>query len=1293
MSMRRVSKRSTLAILVVCLPLVGAILGIACDAIRSEQGRRNSGQAEVLNSSEISGSSQNPPQPADQNPQVRQGSSPDAVADEGLHMPEMAVAVSADQDGDLSPSLPSDDSLEDLTQLPEVADAASSSPLGLDAVANESLDMPEIAVAVSADQDGELSPSLPSDDSLEELTQLPGVAEAVSPSPLGLDAVANESLDMPEMAVAVSADQDGDLSPSLPSDDSLEDLTPFPEVAEVADGNQGDPRDASCVATLSSPSSGATVTFPQSFSWSTTGACSNVSVAFATSSSPSTVAIFTGASSPFSVSQSQWNSVVGIIGNSSTYYWSVGETSGSTYTARSSWRSFIIDSLPDIHISPSSITIACPGASPQTPRAQPETASRQVLCVLQTSGQVEGLSATVKESGGQILTTVDERIVWSLLPYETDLSNLKALGATVITNQQDIAAAVSGFDLGATALATAFADATTDQRTRTPVDLEHPLVNDAWDPGALNLENYLENLRPFGLHRSDGCVNNVVAGFVGNSDDMTGTVTVAVMFVESNGAIDANTYTWTTGDEDNVLAGIASGLAWWASQAQANGKTVSFNVLPYRHTDVRLQQGYEPILHPSTDVPLIVSAIMANLGYNSGDHLSRVTAFNTWLRSNQGTDRAYTAFVSYNPSPASNQYTDGYAAWAYLGGPYTNLLYRSFGWSFDRVFTHESGHIFKACDEYYAPGYGGCNGCGICSHEVNNGNCEYCNPNSVDCMMKSNTWNICAFTPGQLGWESTDEPDCLTISNDGGGTLNVSAINKPSWVTLTPPLPYNIAAGASQQVCLTPICGACTGSTLTGTLQISSNDADEPMVGVPVSVECPPVTPGCLSVATGDGLTSSGQQGGPFSPSTKTYTLQNTGSNSLNWSVTDNANWVSESSPSSGSLAAGASTTVTVSITSNANSLAAGSYSAMVIFTNSTNGCGNTTRSVALTVVPVGQCSVARDLTDPTLTYCPEGAKHVCLNLTPPMGATAIGVEDTPPSVWVVSNISNGGQWDAVNQKVKWGPFFTPFPATLCYDVTPPNGEDGTKCFAGSYSVDGVNALTCGESCVDKSCRRLICADEAHSPCSPCGDCSNITCGDGRVELGEMTGYACAWKRGCNDDIACMTRAAFIWKNGECYCWDQVQQNWYPTSCPAPASGVCAGSFSACEAMVLMDRFVPGSVPLVTRVVSQPNLQTGEVVVELHIALPPEGTVVALEERIPGGCQVSAVDNAGVFDPVNEKIKWGPFFNEGEVPPVIRYTITTPSTQQAVFTGEASMDGSIVEPTNGDVRVESGPRE
>jgi hypothetical protein len=63
-----------------------------------------------------------------------------------------------------------------------------------------------------------------------------------------------------------------------------------------------------------------------------------------------------------------------------------------------------------------------------------------------------------------------------------------------------------------------------------------------------------------------------------------------------------------------------------------------------------------------------------------------------------------------------------------------------------------------------------------------------------------------------------------------------------------------------------------------------------------------------LSVTPSDGLSSSGVQGGPFSPGSKAYTLTNTSEQSLAWTADKTQNWVTLDQ-TSGALAGGASTT------------------------------------------------------------------------------------------------------------------------------------------------------------------------------------------------------------------------------------------------------------------------------------------------------------------------------------------------------------------------------------------------
>jgi Viral BACON domain len=109
-----------------------------------------------------------------------------------------------------------------------------------------------------------------------------------------------------------------------------------------------------------------------------------------------------------------------------------------------------------------------------------------------------------------------------------------------------------------------------------------------------------------------------------------------------------------------------------------------------------------------------------------------------------------------------------------------------------------------------------------------------------------------------------------------------------------------------------------------------------------------------LAVSPAGGLAFSGSAGGPFKPSKVTYTLSNSGGAKLSWKGTTTSNWLSLSA-TNGTLAGGARTTITVTINANAYSLAEGTYTDTISFTNLTNGLGNTSRSVTLVVRPTAK--------------------------------------------------------------------------------------------------------------------------------------------------------------------------------------------------------------------------------------------------------------------------------------------------------------------------------------------------
>ncbi len=297
-------------------------------------------------------------------------------------------------------------------------------------------------------------------------------------------------------------------------------------------------------------------------------------------------------------------------------------------------------------------------------------------------------------------------------------------------------------------------------------------------------------------------------------------------------------------------------------------------------------------------------------------------------------------------------------------------------------------------------------------------------------------------------------------------------------------------------------------------------------------------------------------------------------------------------------------------------------------------------------------CAATRSLANGNAgpSFCPGKSVTEEIALNPPASAFAVGVEDVPPTGWVITNITNNGNFDPTNGKVKWGPFFAPnIPAAVGYVATPPSNPLTTGCFTGTVSIDGINEATCGDGCVDQYCCPFMEADRPQATCQDCpiGDCNSCdgqACQDGRVSLCEVIGYACAWLRGCNDDLAGVTRAAFIWRNGECYCRDNTAGNWYPTTCDAPDSGCC--SVSTPNGGVAGGVVDSGRAITSLRAVRAPAQRKGaEFTIPIEIKAPFGTSASALEVVLPEGWNLLTITDGGRWDETHRKIKWGPFFD------------------------------------------------
>jgi len=295
----------------------------------------------------------------------------------------------------------------------------------------------------------------------------------------------------------------------------------------------------------------------------------------------------------------------------------------------------------------------------------------------------------------------------------------------------------------------------------------------------------------------------------------------------------------------------------------------------------------------------------------------------------------------------------------------------------------------------------------------------------------------------------------------------------------------------------------------------------------------------------------------------------------------------------------------------------------------------------------------------------------------PSSSVAAYAVQDQPPAGWVINNISHGGVFDRVSGKVKFGPFFDAEPRTLSYDALPPiwgvHGVLGVFSFCGEASADGVNTPITGDQYL--TIASLFPAD--------------LTPADSQLDIAEVTAYGAAWRQGAHwpvnpspIPINYVTRAAALWRGGECYTVDRaitIEPLWW-VNCPtgavhAPNHGAPSLAKSCPAVRQVQPVFVPGDSITVTITVS-----------------PAAGvSAFAAEEQVPPGWTVSNFSHGGQLDAVNGRVKWGPFLDP--TPRSLSYQAVPPADVQTgiLFTGLASYDG-VATPIGGDSQSRPGCR-
>ena len=246
---------------------------------------------------------------------------------------------------------------------------------------------------------------------------------------------------------------------------------------------------------------------------------------------------------------------------------------------------------------------------------------------------------------------------------------------------------------------------------------------------------------------------------------LVGSVFVNVVFIESDGGVEANLYNWDPVSKAKAEQEIRDGISMLAGMDARADASVEFQFETF-------ESDYEPTTRDSWDYDArFINEYLASKGYPAGK-IGSTFQLNHDLRQAHDTMWAYTVFVV----TGQPTFTDGHSAYAYINGPYLMMTYENGGWGpdmMDMVVMHESGHIFGAQDQYTGSG---CE----CTHlggylNTPNSNCVSCS--STPSIMKCNSYYVDDGARAQMGWRDSDNDNILDpVDPEWGGSSNVSVI-------------------------------------------------------------------------------------------------------------------------------------------------------------------------------------------------------------------------------------------------------------------------------------------------------------------------------------------------------------------------------------------------------------------------------------------------------------------------------------------------------------------------------------
>ena len=311
--------------------------------------------------------------------------------------------------------------------------------------------------------------------------------------------------------------------------------------------------------------------------------------------------------------------------------------------------------------------------------------------------------------------------------------------------------------------------------------------------------------------------------------------------------------------------------------------------------------------------------------------------------------------------------------------------------------------------------------------------------------------------------------------------------------------------------------------------------------------------------------------------------------------------------------------------------------------------------------------------------FVPGQPVLIRVNAEPASDVNAYAVEVGVPAGWSVTLINESGQWDLLNDKVKWGPFTdaTPRSRELTFTVTPPANGARQVSFQARAVMDAVE-LTVSGSLGRRPSRVTPSMPGTYVPGTPILVELEVDPAPfveaHAVELAIPAGWVASGIS--HSGVLDLAEGKVKWGP---FLEDTPLRRVLTASLMPPTGAEGMREFMGVGVFddetvafgITTDRYWANQESSVKSELPSEHEAGTSVTVVLRVSPRDGDEVYSVEDTLPEGWELVSADSGGAYDSVNRKVKWGPFY----APETVARQLTYRARSTGASIGDARFEG------------------